>query len=277
MAILEEVFMKEDILDRARLLLACPNCSNENNSELHWESPFRDLLVCDHCRREYPIVDGIIDFVPEFDSSSGFAQKFMENRSVVSIYEKYVRPSFTRLGSSITYDEEIEWLQEVPVAVSPKYALDIACGTGKYTRLLDEMYHPDIIFGADLSMPMLESAHAQKKPNMVFIRCDAQSMPFKSHIFSRVNCFGALHLFPDTRKALSEIRRIMELSGCFTCLTSRDIRGWTAWLQSAFSSIFSFHFFDDAQMERMLSDCGYINVHLFERAMVLLFYGYAGV
>jgi len=269
--------MKEDILDKARTLLNCPYCSDGNSGELHWESPFRDLLLCNNCRREYPIVDGIIDFLPEFKTSQGIAQKFMENRSVVSIYEKYVRPSFTHMGSSITYEEEIAWLQEVPVAVSPKYALDMACGTGKYTRLLDEMYHPDIVFGADISMPMLEKAYAHKKPNMVFVRCDVNSMPFKSQIFSRVNCFGALHLFPDSRKALSEIRRIMELSGCFTCLTSRNMKGWSSWLQAAFSSIFSFHFFNDNQMEKMLSECGYINVHLFERAMVLLFYGYAGV
>ncbi|MBF0450976.1 MAG: methyltransferase domain-containing protein [Candidatus Magnetomorum sp.] len=269
--------MKDDILDRARLLLTCPNCLEGPPGELNWESPFRDLLVCNVCRREYPIVDGIIDFVPDFSFSPGLAQKFMEHRSVVSVYEKYVRPTFTSLGSSITYEEEIAWLQEVPVAVSPKYALDLACGTGKYTRLLDEMYHPDIIFGADLSMPMLEKAYAQKKPNMIFIRCDASSLPFKPQVFSRVNCFGALHLFPDPRKALSELRRIMELSACFTCLTSRQMKGWNAWFQSAFSSLFSFHFFDDAHIEKILAESGYINVHVFERAMVLLFYGYAGV
>jgi hypothetical protein len=39
------------------------------------------------------------------------------------------------MASPITYDDEIAWLQEVPVAVSPKYALDLACGTGKYTAI----------------------------------------------------------------------------------------------------------------------------------------------
>jgi ubiquinone/menaquinone biosynthesis C-methylase UbiE/uncharacterized protein YbaR (Trm112 family) len=269
--------MKNDILDRARSLLTCPHCLEESAGELKWESPFRDLLVCDICRREYPLVDGIIDFIPDFQPSSGIAQKFMENRTIVSVYEKYFRPIFTRMGSSITYEDEISWLQEVPVAVSPKYALDMACGTGKYTRLLDEMYHPDIIFGADISLPMLEKANANKPANMIFIRCDANCLPFKPQTFSRVNCFGALHLFPDIAKSLAEIRRVMELSGCFTCLTSRNIKGWQTWIQSAFSSLFSFHFFDDAQLEKLLADSGYINVHLFERAMVLLFYGYAGV
>jgi len=269
--------MKHDILDRARLLLSCPHCIEEKPGELNWESPFRDLLVCDVCRNEYPIVDGIIDFVPDFQVSSGIAQKFMESRPIVSVYEKYFRPTFTRIGSTLTYDDEIAWLQDVPVAVSPKYALDLACGTGKYTRLLDEMYHPDIIFGADLSLPMLEKANANKMPNMVFVRCDATCLPFKPQTFSRVNCFGALHLFPDIPKSLAEIRRVMELSGCFTCLTSRNLNGWQAWMQTLFSSFFSFHFFEDAHLEKLLADSGYINVHLFERAMVLLFYGYAGI
>jgi Methylase involved in ubiquinone/menaquinone biosynthesis len=52
-------------------------------------------------------------------------------------------------------------------------------------------------------------------PNMVFVRCDATCLPFKPQTFSRVNCFGALHLFPDIPKSLAEIRRVMELSGCF--------------------------------------------------------------
>ncbi|KPA12140.1 type 11 methyltransferase [Candidatus Magnetomorum sp. HK-1] len=269
--------MKDDILDKARLLLTCPQCMENTPSDLNWESPFRDLLICNTCKREYPVVGGIIDFVPDFDASAGIAQKFMEHRTIVAMYEKYFRPTFTRIGSSLTYDEEIAWLQEVPVAVSPKYALDLACGTGKYARLLEDMYHPEIIFGADLSMPMLEKAYEQKTPNMVFVRCNANSLPFKAKTFSRVNCFGALHLFPDTQKSLAEIRRVMELSGCFTCMTSRHMKGWNSWIQSAFSSLFSFHFFDDTQIEKMLSEMGYINVHLFERAMVLLFYSYAGV
>jgi len=269
--------MKDDILDRARLLLTCPNCTEDRSCELNWESPLREILICSSCKHEYPVINGIIDFIPDFESSTGFAQKFMEHKTIVSIYEKYVRPTFTSIGSPITYEEEITWLKEVPVAISPKYALDLACGTGKYTRLLDDMYNPDIIFGADLSMPMLEKAYEQKKTNMVFLRCDASSLPFKAKTFSRVNCFGALHLFPDTHKSLAEIRRVMELSGCFTCLTSRRMKGWNSWLQAGFSSLFSFHFFDDAQMEKMLSEIGYINVHLFERAMVLLFYGYAGI
>jgi len=269
--------MKNDVLDRARSLLTCPHCLEEKIGELNWESQFRDLLVCDICRREFPLVDGIIDFIPGFQPSSGITQKFMEIRSYLSVYEKFIRPTFTRMGSAMTDDDEIAWLQDVPVAVSPKYTLDLACGTGKYTRLLDEMYHPDIIFGADISLPVLEKANSNKSPNMIFIRCDAQCLPFKPKTFSRVNCFDALHLFSDIPKALTEIRRVMELSGCFTCLTSRNIKGWQTWFQSMFSSIFSYHLFENAQLEKLLAESGYINVHLFERTMILLFYGYAGV
>jgi len=46
--------------------------------------------------------------------------------------------------------------------------------------------------------------------NVCFARANVERLPFPGGVFDGVTCSGALHLFPDTAEALSEMSRVMK-------------------------------------------------------------------
>ena len=85
-------------------------------------------------------------------------------------------------------------------------ALDIACGTGRYSRWLANRLGPDQVTGLDLSQPMLRRA-GRDAPGIRFVRGSALALPFTGDSLGTVSCFGALHLFPDPARAIGEEER----------------------------------------------------------------------
>ncbi len=153
------------VLSKALAHLTCPLCLARCEGQ-----PFLDLknnqaLQCPVCGRLYPIRQGIIDFFPDYEETikPGLAQRFMENNAIVAVYEKYFRPAFTSLGSPITYAEEVQWLRSVSPGISVKNILDLASGTGKYARLLNQTHDPELVFAVDISLPMLRKGLANAR------------------------------------------------------------------------------------------------------------------
>jgi SAM-dependent methyltransferase len=89
--------------------------------------------------------------------------------------------------------------------------LDMPCGTGRFRPLLREGGNE--VVHADISQEMLGFARERAdSPQGVlgYIRCEAESLPFRSAAFGSVLCFRFLpHLPVETRKmVLSELARV---------------------------------------------------------------------
>jgi len=99
--------------------------------------------------------------------------------------------------------------------------LDVACGTGIYTRSIAK--EAEKVYGMDISQGMLEQARkrAEKQglSNIFLARADVENLPFPNDFFSAACCSGALHLFPDTVKALREIARVLKPGSPLTVMT----------------------------------------------------------
>jgi ubiquinone/menaquinone biosynthesis C-methylase UbiE len=265
--------MTEAVLERALGLLACPHC---RGTALRLE-PSR--CVCDVCRAAYPRLGEVFDFAPERGASHGQAQRVMENRWVAGIYEDHWRPWFTRLGSDLQYAQEERWLAERHAADSGGTALDLACGTGRYARWLARRSPAELVFGVDLSLPMLEQAVAraqrERLQNVIWLRADAGRLPLRDACVTAENCFGALHLFPDAERALCELGRVAVDGARLTCLTAqapqqRPGRGGHL-LRRAFSRLASFEFFDEARLQSALRAAGFERYEATHHGAVLLF------
>jgi len=155
----------------------------------------------------------------------------MESPAVARIYEVAFRPALTRLAGGPSYAREEAFLTaQLDPAEGP--ILDLACGTGRYTRRLASRYPGRAVIGADLSASML--ARAAAEGGALYLRASAQALPFADACLGHVNCFGALHLFPDPPAALAEMGRCLAPGGGLTVLTASRVEGAGRPLQRAF-------------------------------------------
>jgi ubiquinone/menaquinone biosynthesis C-methylase UbiE len=245
---------------------ACPRCHGVLVERV-------EALVCTGCVATFPRRGGIVDFAPEIERQPGLAQSFMESDAVAAIYERTFRPAFTRLGSSIRYADEEQYLaRHVQPVEGP--LLDVACGTGRYTRWLAARYGGRRVVGLDLSFPMLRRAvrAVDAGGDTNYVRASALALPLPDATFGAVNCFAALHLFPDPARAVQEVGRVLRPGGSFTGLTAcRVDGGLRGRVQAAFSTAAKFHFFDPDELGRELERARMVVVDFSLHGAVVLF------
>lgn len=230
--------------------LACASCHGALE-------PDAGTLRCGACGRAYRARAAIWDFAPEIPPQHGLAQRFMEAPPIARIYERWFRPTLTRLVAPLTYADEERyldrWFQPSDGAI-----LDLACGTGRYTRWLADRTDDRRVLGLDLSLPMLREARrralAEGRTDLVLVRGSALALPVADDSLGAAHSFGALHLFPDAALALAEIGRTLRRGGSFTCLTTHATASASgAPLERAFARVAGLRFFARAEIERWLA------------------------
>lgn len=99
--------------------------------------------------------------------------------------------------------------------VNADTVLDVACGTGRFTRYIAA--DAAVVSGIDISDGMLEQAqqYADRDGinNVTFARMSAERLWFDADTFDRVACCWALHLFGDVLAALREMHRVLHPGG----------------------------------------------------------------
>jgi SAM-dependent methyltransferase len=96
-----------------------------------------------------------------------------------------------------------------------KRALDLACGTGRHTRVLCDAVWT---VGLDLSAALLEVARAES-PHVPYVRGDMRRLPFAPRSFGLVvnlfTSFGYFDTDEENRAVLAEVKRVIEPGGWF--------------------------------------------------------------
>lgn len=241
-------------------LFACPACEGSLA-----EAPGE--LSCEACGASYRSVGGAWDFAPELDGTPNLSARFMQSRRIVRIYERAFRPALTRAVGGPSYAREEAFLRRWFEPVGG-LVLDIACGTGRYTRMLRQASGQPTV-GLDLSRPMLAHARARSW-GCTFVRGSAQALPLRAGSVGAVNCFGALHLFPDPVAALAEMGRVLAPGGSLTCLTASDRDRRPLW-QPAFSRLAAISFLPLEDVERGLQRGGLELLHHSRHGAMALF------
>lgn len=93
--------------------------------------------------------------------------------------------------------------------------LDVACGTGVVTKeIRNKVGNSGYVVGADTSTTAIKIAKKwnEKKSNLDFINIDAEKFSF-SKKFDVVTCQYALFFFPNSQKALKNMRNSLKKSG----------------------------------------------------------------
>ncbi|WP_049922082.1 class I SAM-dependent methyltransferase [Halopiger djelfimassiliensis] len=165
-----------------------------------------ETLRCPDCDETIPVVDDIPRFpVPDAESSTGSTFDWL-----APIYETplWFRPLYRFVGGPTAPVDDRSTVAEL-LDPDGRSVLDVACGTGRFTRAIDAAS----VTGIDVSDGMLERARRYGAGDARFARMSADRLWFDDGSFDRVACCWALHLLPDVEAALEEMRRVLRSDG----------------------------------------------------------------
>jgi 2-polyprenyl-6-hydroxyphenyl methylase/3-demethylubiquinone-9 3-methyltransferase len=143
--------------------------------------------------------------------------------------ETYVKDYFSRMGTvsswwepetgdkSHIFAREIKILEKMLDGEKATGALDIACGKGRVSRMLNQRRLKTI--SLDISQEMLDIGY-QRGDITKMHRGDGEDLHFDDESFDVVTCIDALVHFPNYKKAISEAHRVLRPNGVYLCTTS---------------------------------------------------------
>jgi SAM-dependent methyltransferase len=172
--------------------------------------------------------DGFLDLLGAADQAgppTGLTQRLMRTTLLPQVYERYWRPALGRalkgpFGPSMA--GEVRLATELLRLGAGDTVLDVACGTGRFTRAFGAAVGPDgLAIGLDGARTMLAKAVGEGGPdNVAYLRADAVRLPLKESTVDGVCCFAALHMFAEPETALDSFSRVLKPGGRIVLLTS---------------------------------------------------------
>ena len=110
------------------------------------------------------------------------------------------------------------------LARSPKSALDVGCGEGRFSRMLSR--HGVEVVGVDPTRALIARARARAK-NGVYIEAQAERLPFRDATFDLVVTYLSLIDVVDVLSAINEMVRVLKPGGALLVanLTSFNTAG----------------------------------------------------
>ncbi len=93
--------------------------------------------------------------------------------------------------------------------------LDLGCGAGWLVRLLAEQLPEGRVVGVDVSDEMIARARRRyvDLENVMFVRGEADELPWDANFFTRVVSVESAYYWPDPARALREIFRVLQEGG----------------------------------------------------------------
>ena len=178
--------------------------------------------------------EGYLDLIgASAPESTGMTQDLMVSRIVPAIYERWWRPALGRVAKGLMGPgmKDEHRIARLLLGLSPgDGVLDVACGTGNFTRDFARTVGPDgLAIGIDVSETMLARAvvdtrEADLLDRTAYVRGDAAELPFVDSSFDGVCCFAALHLFADPMRALDRMTAVLTPGGRIAIFTSAQGR-----------------------------------------------------
>ncbi|MFC4557051.1 class I SAM-dependent methyltransferase [Virgibacillus kekensis] len=123
--------------------------------------------------------------------------------------ESYVTSSTHSTGSDL--ELMVEWLS----LGLDKTVLDIATGGGHVAKKLSP--HVGKLVATDLTKEMLENTakHLKEYKNISYEVADAGDLPYEDNSFDIITCRIAAHHFPQPKKFVKEVARVLKPGGKF--------------------------------------------------------------
>lgn len=107
----------------------------------------------------------------------------------------------------------LDALKDITLPVNARI-LDIGCGIGNTTNMLDKCFPGSQLTGLDGDKALIRAAiQNNPAPNLHFVSDDARQLPFPDNCFDLVFCRYVLEFIPEPLSALSEMKRVCKPGG----------------------------------------------------------------
>jgi demethylmenaquinone methyltransferase/2-methoxy-6-polyprenyl-1,4-benzoquinol methylase len=130
-----------------------------------------------------------------------------------------IAPKYDFITRVFSYGMDRRWKRQgVAMAAMPErpVVLDLACGTGDFSKLVTERSPKALTIAADLTHGMLQLARSSGVQDAVC--ADAMTLPFSDGAFDCVFIGYGLRNFPRLEKAVAEIERVTRPGGLLVSL-----------------------------------------------------------
>lgn len=189
--------------------LVCPDCRSELNRSLP------ELLVCDGCRQEFPVLSGIPRFV-EQEHLASFG--FQWNKYEVAHSDEDTATFEAKTGLPL---EDLKG----------RTVLDAGCGGGRYTKIAAEAGAH--VVGVDQSKAVEKAARlCRDLPNVELIQADLKRLPLPEASFDAAFSIGVMHHDRDTRVVFDSVARMVKPGGRFAVWLYRKNQWWQEGINS---------------------------------------------
>ena len=193
--------------------LKCPQCAHDTLELSVKIQNDKEILAgdlgCPACKRIFPIVDSIPNFLPEEETDKPWRKAWSYK--------------WDHVAKDVRYSEEGDEDFEIKMNysglfsrdLSGKLALDAGCGSGQDTARIARLGAEIIAVDQSTGVYQARKFNAGKNYRSLvhFIRADIFNLPLKNEIFDLIYSNGVLHHTPDTRRAFDSIAPLLKQGG----------------------------------------------------------------
>jgi len=195
--------------------MCCPDCKKDFKLLVIKEAGGEIVsgsLVCEHCRKKYPIIEGVTvvlnekklkDFAKTKKNWENWWKKVRQDDDA-ELYERLWTEAEKNLGGEPLYKKE---------HFAGKVVLDAGCGTGRHIESDFSKFNCKEIIGVDIGMQVFEAKKKNNSANTHFVQADLTNLPFKKEVFDVFTSHGVLHHTPNPKYTFTCLSRHLKVGG----------------------------------------------------------------
>ncbi len=144
----------------------------------------------------------------------------LEDKKRARIFYRYFSRVYDRINPFFYSDEMRKTVVDMAGVKERDFILEVGCGTGFTTAEIVNRAGEENVVAVDLTPEQMKKAVA-KFSNTVFMRGDAENLPFKDNLFDAAISAGSIEYWPNPQKGIEEMVRVTKSGGRVVILAPR--------------------------------------------------------